>query len=114
VFKARRSFTPRQSVQAIRAVNAVRAPEDHGDATKASVLEDMNRSEAIVRDIKKWIPITANDRGLGPHIPDQINTGGKITEVFGIARITMEEGDPMARQNWNISFATSTNQVVHH
>jgi hypothetical protein len=65
VFETREGFTSRKSVQAIGAVNAIGTPENEGNLAAASILKNVNGSEAVVGEIEERIRIASNDRRLG-------------------------------------------------
>jgi hypothetical protein len=46
-------------------------------------------------------------------IADQLDTRGKIIEVFGVAHVTVEEGDAVMGKNGQVTFAAAPDQIVH-
>src|SRR5208282_1785381 len=76
VLEARCHFAARESVQTIRAVHAVRAPEDQGNAARAGVFENPDGAETVVRDVEERIRITGDDGGLGACVANQLDARG--------------------------------------
>src|SRR5258708_3062575 len=76
VLETRGSFATRKSVQAVRTVHSVRTPEDQGNAARTGVFENVDGTEAVIRNVEERIRITGDDRGLRAGIANQLNLCG--------------------------------------
>src|SRR5258708_11855431 len=111
--EARSGFATRKSVQAVRTVHPVRTPEDQGNAARTGVFENVDGAESVIHNVEERIRITSNDRGLRAGIANQLNLCRKIAEVFRIAHVAMEKSYTVAREDRDISFAPTANEIVH-
>jgi hypothetical protein len=113
VFEACGSFAARQSVETIGAVDTIGAPEDQGSFPTPSVFENVDGAKAVVGEVEERVCVSGDDRGLRAGVADQLNAGGKIFEIFGIADIAVEKSGSVARENRDVAFTAAANEIVH-
>ena len=81
---------------------------------QASVLEDVNRAESIVGDVKAGIRVTRDDRRLRTGIANQVDASRQILQIFWISHVAMEERGAMMREYRDVPFAATTHQIIHY
>ena len=74
----------------------------------------MDGTEPIVGYVEKRVRVTSYDRRLGAGVANQLDPGGKITEVFRIPHIPVKEDDTVALEHPNVFFAAPSNKIIHH
>src|SRR5262249_27238090 len=109
----RGGFAARQFELAFHYIDSIRAEENHRATVSASELQYANDTQRIVGDVKNGVGITGNHRGLRADVNQELYSGRKILEVFGIAHVAVDERDAVARQALKVRFAATTYEVVH-
>src|SRR5215470_11480625 len=64
------------------------------------------------RKVEQRIRVARYNRRLRTSVADELNTGGKIAEVFRIAHVSVKELDTVVFKNADVSFGTATHQIV--
>src|SRR5258708_13043209 len=73
VLETRGGFATRKSVQAVRTVHSVRTPEDQGNAARTGVFENVDGTEAVIRNVEERLRITSDDQRLHATTTNHLN-----------------------------------------
>ncbi len=114
VVVARGRFVAGQIVQLIGTVDSVGAPENQRNTANTGIFQDVNGAQAVVGDVEKWIGVAGNDGRLRAGIANEFNAGGKISEIFGIAHVTVKKGNAVPLEIADILLGAAADEIVHH